>query len=101
LLAAAVEEVVAPPSIKCNRRRRWWIGGGGVGVREAGDAVRAAGLLHHRVQSARAMVDWQRWRRLTKLLLRRLYRRYAEGVGVGVGDAGEAGEAVRLFHRRM
>ena len=48
------------------------------------------------MQSARVMVDWRR-RQLTKSLLRQLYRRYAEvvDVGVGVGEAGVEGEAMK------
>ena len=53
--------------------------------------------MHRRMLSVWAMVDWRRWR-LAKLLLRQLYRRYAEvvDVGLGMGEAGEEVEAVKV-----
>ena len=43
------------------------------------------------------MVDWRR-RQLTKALLRQLYQRYTEvvDVGLGMGEAGEEVEAVKV-----
>ena len=58
--------------------------------------------MHRRMLSVWAMVDWRRWR-LAKLLLRQLYRRYAEDVGVGVevGEAVKMGLAARLSAGKM
>ena len=58
-----------------------------------------AGEWLHRIQLARAMLDWRAViRRIwwTKSSLRCLYRRYAEDVGAGVGEAGDVGEAVKV-----